>query len=152
MPLTRCHRSGEGLFGEQQVFPRWLNMGQFLLVFIQPFWSDSKSLRRFRNGEIVLTKVGVWLSGVRLESCQAAPGHHLEVCEASNEKRIITRIQLLNGAAELFKYGFNLYGRGFHRSSGFFSQSHFFTGCRDLIGTLMQGFNSFLADRRGDDL
>lgn len=152
MPFPCCHRSGEGLFREQQVFSRWLNMGQFLLMFIQPFWSDSKSLRRFRNGEIMLAKVALCWSGVRLESCQAAPRHHLELFETSNESRVITRIELLNGVAELFKYALDLYGRGLHRSSGFFSQPQLFTCRRDLIGTLIEGFDSFLADRRGDDL
>ena len=100
----------------------------------------------------MLAKAALCWSGVRLESCQATPRHHFEVFETSYESRVITRIELLNGAAELFKYALNLYGRGLHRSSGFFSQSHSFTGCRDLIGTLMEGFDSFLADRGGDDL
>mgnify|MGYP001572712432 CR=1 FL=1 len=152
MPLTCCHRSGEELFWEQQVFSRWLNMGQFLLVFIQPFWSDSKSLRRFWNGEIVLTKVALCWVWVRLESCQSTPRHHFEVFETSYESRVITRIELLNGAAELFKDALNLYGRGLHRSSGFFSQPQLFTCCRNLISTLIEGFDSFLTDRRGDNL
>ena len=127
-------------------------MGQFFLVFIQPFSSDPKSLRRFRNGEIVLAKVAVWWSRIRLESGQAAPRHNLELFEASDEKRVITRVEFLSGVGELLKYALNWYGRDLHRSSRLFGQPHFFTCCRDLIGTLVEGFDSFLADRSCDDL